>query len=140
MTLYEAPMTAPELTQAEQRFLLDRTIPGELGALELADDDFDLILRGLEVRAIAAFVQMHGKLVCARDATTPYRFVGRVFIEHINGDDGIDFTDRAAFKAVTIDSISIAINSCSSWGPNAKRYSALRQIKEVRRFEDQPEG
>jgi hypothetical protein len=131
-------MEAPDLTPTEHNFLLAQTVPGEVAAIELDDDAFDLTLRGLEVRAMAGFVQLHGKVCHLRDGMTPTRFVGRVFIEHINGADDFDVDDLDSWRDLTIDNIAISVKSVCTWGERAKKYSALRQIKEISRFAEQP--
>ena len=101
----------------------------ELMANESPEIDFEL--SGLEVFAIFSLGQMNGKVVKLQDDQFAEPRIGVFTINHINGNENLDFSNMNDWTEVNLESISYTFTKEDKWGQSSSTYESLTHIKSI---------
>jgi hypothetical protein len=88
-------------------------------------------LKGVEVAAIFSLGQMHNKIVKLTDSMWKKTTVGLFYIDHINENHDLSFSNASDWQTVKIDSISMHLIIPNEYGQTTMVYNHFSEIEGI---------
>ncbi len=106
--------------------------PSQIEFIQFGNLIVDFELKELEVVSIYSLGQMHNKIVRLTDNFWGKTKVGLFFIDQINDNNQLSFSNMEDWRSVSLTSISFSLITPNEWGgQSTDTYSSLFDIREI---------